>query len=98
MPKEMHASINSAAATFGSRTSTTGTRIVAKHRPVPAKLFRTRVGEPPRAIKRSLSHPDNTHDTAIPRNGSQPSSAILAFGKWRSFSRYAGSQVIRKYQ
>ena len=61
--------------------------MVANVRPVPAKALRTRVGDPPRAIRRSLSQPENTHETAIARNGSQPKSAIFALGKWRSFSR-----------
>src|SRR5262245_55711944 len=34
----------------------------------------------------------------IARNGSHAKSAIFGFAKWRSFSRYAGSHVIRKYQ
>src|SRR5450432_2384845 len=98
MPNERHASVNSARARMGSRTSTTGTRMVANVRPVPAKALRTRVGDPPRAIRRSLSHPENTHETAIATNGSQPNNAIFVLGKWRSFSKYAGSQLIRKYQ
>src|SRR5260370_19915124 len=98
MTNARHASVISTRARVGSRTSTTGIRIVANVSPVPAKALRTRVGDPPRAIRRSLSHPENMHEIAIATNGSQPNNAIFVFGKWRSFSRYAGSQVIRKYQ
>src|SRR4051794_25842163 len=98
MPKQRHASVNNAIERSGSLTSTTGTRIVAPVRPRPANDFRTRVGDSPRAIRRSLSHPERIQLSEMATKGNHPNSAIFVFGKYRSFSRYAGSHVIRKYQ
>ena len=81
-----------------SRTSATGKMIVESTSPVPANVLRTRVGEPPRAIQRSESQPDIMQETAIAKYASDPKMAIFALGKWRSDSRYVGSQVSRKYQ
>jgi hypothetical protein len=92
------ASMSSAMAALSLWTSETGTMIVASASPVPLKVLRTRVTVAPAAIQRSESHPQTTLDAAAVKKAIAPTTAILGAGKWRAFCRYAGSQVIRKYQ
>ena len=61
------------------------------------KALRTRVGLPPRAMRRSYAHPLAVDDRAIPQNGTDPNTAIMFAEKCRSITRYDGSQNTRKY-
>ncbi len=67
IPYHRQASINNAMASVSSRTNATGKIIVDSASPRPANVFRTRVGEPPRATQRSEIQPEITLETATVR-------------------------------
>ena len=77
MPNDTHEAIRNPDENQESATSAAGSINPAHiNSPVTAKVLRTRVGVPPRAIQRSEAHPPASDATAIPQNGNEPSTAI----------------------
>ena len=71
-------------------------RLDATARPPTTAARRTRVGEWPAAISRSVAHPAASVDAAISRNTAEVSRDIAPIGIFSSSERYAGSHASRK--
>ena len=97
-PNDRLAAIKSTMQIIGSRTSTAGRIKVLSSMPPATNVLRTRVGLPPRAIHKSDAQPPAIDESATPQNGMEPKMAIIFAEKWRSITRYEGSQVSKKYQ
>src|SRR6266566_2922824 len=77
MPNDAHEAIRNPDANLVSATSAAGSINPAHNNsPVTAKVLRTRVGVPPRAIQRSEAHPPASDAKAIPQNGSERSAGL----------------------
>src|SRR4051794_3515500 len=98
MPKPMPASSSSPCATRGSRVIATKTITVDQHSPVTTTVFRTRVGDPPRAIQRSENQPAQIVDAAMTKKQVDVIFAIWRVSNPRACMKYVGSHVSRKYQ
>ena len=58
----------------------------ARH-PVIRKPLRTRVGFPPRAMRRSEVQPPRNEAIAQAQYGNDPQNAVLLMARWRSITR-----------
>ena len=87
-PNERQASISSAMAVVSSRITQTGRMMVESVRPSARERLAHARGRARRGRSNGPStSPQTTLESEMARNASDPTTAILLFEKWRSFSR-----------